>query len=822
VREFPSGTVTFLFTDIEGSTRLLRDLGDAYVDALAEHRRVLREAFQRHGGVEVDAQGDAFFVAFARATDAVAAAAEAQEALRTGPIRVRIGLHTGEPLVTEEGYVGMDVHRGARIAAAGHGGQVLLSQTTRDLLDAKLELRYLGEHRLKDLSGPQRLYQLRSGDFPPLKTLHQANLPVQPTPLIGRERELAEVLDLVRAHRLVTLTGSGGSGKTRLGLQAAAELVEELRDGVWFISLAGVRDPELVEPTIAQTFGVREPQSLADDLTPKETLLLLDNFEHLLAAAPKLIALLAAAPHLKLLVTSRACLRVSGEREYPVLPLVAKEAVTLFTERARAVNPGFEPNEHVSQICRRVDNLPLAIELAAARVRVLTPEAMLGRLEQRLPLLVGGTRDAPERQRTLRATIEWSYDLLAEQEQELFRRLGVFAGSFALEAAEAVCAVELSTIEALLEKNLLRQTQAGRFFMLETIREFALERLAESVDEDTIRRRHAQYFLGIAEHADAAFDRPSFPERAAVVEREHDNFRGALEWALEQRQPDLALALVSALGRFWWFRGYPSEGLLWVKSALALSDERPTTTRARAFRWAAMCAREMGSADAVAYAEESARIFRALGDDTGLEGALATLGGACQVAGDLEAAQRVQEEGEQIARSRGDPTRLAWAVHNLGLIALQQGDRERARPLLEESLGLWRRIDVRQGIANSLCDLGFLELHEGRRSEALELLREALRAASDLGWRQAVAHCLVGVAGAKVAEDPEHAARILGHADALKHELRLKLPGYAAAIAADAEAAAREALGDQPYEAAAAAGRATELDQAIEEALRGA
>src|SRR5439155_10968860 len=339
MRQLPTGTVTFLFTDIEGSTRLLHELGDSYVDALADHRRLLREVFDRHDGVEVDTQGDAFFVAFGRAKDALAAATEARQALSEGPIRVRVGLHTGEPVITEEGYVGIDVHRAARVAAAGHGGQVLVSQTTRDLLGSDVELRDLGEHRLRDLAEPQRLYQLGDREFPALKSLNPSNLPVQPTPLIGREVELGDVLELVRAYRLVTLIGPGGSGKTRLALQAAAELVGEFRDGVWFVALASLRDPRLVLPTIAQTLGVREPQTAAEYLRTKETLLVLDNLEQLLDAVPTLAELLRSAAGLKLLVTSRASLRLSGEREFAVPPLTDEEAVALFTERARAIKP---------------------------------------------------------------------------------------------------------------------------------------------------------------------------------------------------------------------------------------------------------------------------------------------------------------------------------------------------------------------------------------------------------------------------------------------------------------------------------------------------
>ncbi|MCA1678995.1 MAG: adenylate/guanylate cyclase domain-containing protein, partial [Actinobacteria bacterium] len=471
----------------------------------AEHRRLLRTAFAEHCGCEVDTQGDAFFYAFPRAHDAVAGAVAAQRALAAHAwpeglaLRVRIGIHTGEPTATGEGYVGIDVHRAARVMSAGHGGQVLLTQSTRDLLPEKLSdavsLRDLGEHRLKDLTHPQRIYQLAipglENDFPALKTLEArpTNLPIQPTPLIGREQQVTEAVSLVRREgiRLVTLTGAGGTGKTRLALQVAAELLGDFEDGVFFVDLAPITDPQLFVPTVARTLSVRErpgeslSETLKDYLRDKKLLLVFDNFEQLLDAGPAVSALLAGAPHLKALVTSRAPLHVSGEHEYSVPPLAvpdlirsepparlaAYEAVQLFLERAQAVKPEFELTSEnapaVAEICARLDGLPLAIELGAARVRILSPQALLGRLSQRLALLTGGARDAPARQRTLRDTIEWSYGLLNASEQRLFARLSVFLGGRTIDAAEAVCdpAVDLGAavfegLASLVEKSLLR------------------------------------------------------------------------------------------------------------------------------------------------------------------------------------------------------------------------------------------------------------------------------------------------------------------------------------------------------------------------------
>src|SRR3989440_6154928 len=480
IRNLPTGTVTLLFTDIEGSTHLLQQLGDRYAGVLAECRRLLRASFQEWNGHEVVTQGDAFFAAFARATDAVTASVEVQRALASHPwpegvaVRVRMGLHTGEPTLTPEGYVGLDVHRAARIMSAGHGGQVLLSQTTCNLVEQDLTddvtLRDLGEYRLKDLGRPRRLFQLAiSGlpdDFLPLKTLdvYPNNLPVQLTPFIGREQEVAVVCELLRRDdvRLLTLTGPGGTGKTRLGLQVAAELSDLFVDGVFFVNLAPISDSTLVVPAIAQALEMREGtgqpllERLREELRQKQMLLLLDNFEQVVTASVQIVDVLVACPRLKMLLTSREVLHVQAEHEFPVPPLALPDpkrlpdlvmlshnaAVALFLQRAQAVKPDFQLTNAnaraIVEICVRLDGLPLAIELAAARMKLLPPQALLARLEQRLQVLTGMSRDVPARQQTLRNTIEWSYNLLDEQEQRLFRQLSVFVGGCTLEAVEAV------------------------------------------------------------------------------------------------------------------------------------------------------------------------------------------------------------------------------------------------------------------------------------------------------------------------------------------------------------------------------------------------
>src|SRR5215207_5584023 len=443
VSELPSGTVTLLFTDIEGSTRLLEEVGEGYAELLGGHRQVLRDSFARHGGVEFGTEGDAVFAAFAGAAGAVAAAADAQRALAGGPVRVRFGIYTGEPTVTDHDYVGLDVHRTARIAAAGHGGQIVLSEATQALLDDELELRDLGEHRLKDISTPVRLFQVGRNHFPPLRTLSGGHLPLEPVALVGRRQEVAELTLLLGTERcrLVTVTGPGGIGKTSLAVAAAAELLESFEHGVTLVELAAITDPAVVLPAIAEALGVEG--DVARHIGAREQLFVLDNLEQVVAAAGELSRMQSFCPNLSLLVTSREPLRIAGERELPLAPL------------AEAVQPGFSADDGlIAEICSRLDSLPLAIELAAARVKVLSPDQLLLRLNRRLPFLTAGRRDLPERQRTLRATIEWSHDLLAAEEQRLFARLGVFSGGWTLDAAEQVCDAELDVLALLLDKSL--------------------------------------------------------------------------------------------------------------------------------------------------------------------------------------------------------------------------------------------------------------------------------------------------------------------------------------------------------------------------------
>ena len=842
MRDLPAGTVTFLFTDIEGSTKLLRELGDDYAEALAAHRQVLRQAFADHGGTEVDTQGDAFLIVFARAKDAVVAAADAQRALVAGPIRARMGVHTGEPIRTDEGYVGMDLHRGARIAAAGHGGQVLVSQTARDLVEQDLPeglaLRDLGEHRLKDLTRSQRIFQLVAEgldrEFPALATLDSrpTNLPAQPTALIGRERELADVVDLLRRPelRLLTLTGPGGAGKTRLAVQAAADLLDDFPDGAFFVPLAGIAESSLVLPTIARTLGVKEigglslDEALADFLRDRHLLLVLDNFEHLAEAAPQVIDLVLQAPSLKALVASRAPLRVSGEQEYPVPELAEADGIALFSERAQAMKPDFRLNgdgQAVAEICRRLDGLPLAIELAAARAKVLSPPALLERLGQRLPVLTGGARDLPDRQRTLRSTIAWSYELLDDAEQKLFSRLAVFPGTFTLAAAETICEADLDTLTSLVEKSLAQQVD-GRVRMLETIREYAAERFEASGDLDQIRRRHLEFFLALAEEAkdDLEQDRRSsvWLER---IELEHDNCRAGFESARQLGERRLELRLASALSVFWHARSHLDEGRRRVAEALAGDPDAPMSLRGYALRWSALMAHKQGELQTVrALAQEAAAGHRTTGDALGLAHSLNLLGIAAAGEGDYEQARALYDESQSIREQQGDEIGVQSSLHNLGLVAIEQGDFREARRHLEAELALARKTGSERQIANSLTDLGFAVLGQARYEEARAVFEEALRQCFELGWKENMAYAFVGLAAVSIeTDDLERAARILGQAEILGEAIHLQLEQYAGVTRERTEQQLESRLGHARFAACREEGRSIPLENAVALAL---
>jgi predicted ATPase/class 3 adenylate cyclase len=795
--DFPTGTVTFLFSDVEGSTKLLQELGaERYAAALAEHRRVVRDASRAHDGVEMDTQGDACFLAFPTATGALAAAAEITRELAAGPIRVRIGLHTGTPLVTDEGYVGDDVHLGARIAASGHGGQVLVSAATAASVAPgsaphAMSLLVLGEHRLKDIDGAVSIFQLGDRRFPPLRTISNTNLPRPTSSFVGRERELAEVhARLADGVRLLTLTGPGGAGKTRLAVEAATALVSDFQAGVFWVGLATLRDPALVTETISQTLGARN--GLAEHIGERELLVLLDNLEQVIAAAPELSALLSACPNLTLLVTSRELLRVEGEVELAVPPLAVPEAAALFCERAQA-----EPSQEIAELCVRLDSLPLAVELAAARTKALSPGQILERISQRLDLLKGG-RDADPRQETLRATIEWSYDLLSDEEKQLFARLSVFAGGCTLEAAETVTGADLDLLQSLVEKSLLGFS-GGRYRMLETIRELAGEQL-ESGEADAVRRRHRAYVVGLAEANAEQLHTASEAAVSARLAPDYANVRAAVSHALAAGEPDDVGRILGALYPFLISHGHLAEAWEWTEAALAARDRLSSR---------------------------------------GLAETLVAGGEIARFAGDLSRAIELKEE---LATAEDDLQRPNWRAATLAdlcEIALDQGDLPRARSYAEQSAaaGIGARAnlcfaelalrlgDLRSAESNGLAALGGLEEGAFNHACALEVLGETARRSGDEALARSrftdalrsfarlrdgggVADCLDGLSRlAGAAGDHERAGRLQGAAEGLR-EARGRRP-----IRADVP------LPDVP-DSARDQGRAVAFDEAVEYALR--
>ena len=761
----PRGTVTFLFSDIEGSTRLLHELGPSYAQALEQHRLLLRDAFARHQGFEVDTQGDAFFVAFPSAKDAVGGAIESQRALaaHTFPsaaeLRVRMGVHTCEAQPTAEGYVGIGVHRAARICAAGHGGQVLVSQTTRELLEEEpldeVALRDLGPHRLKDLTQAERIYQLLAPglerEFPALETLEArpTNLPVQATALVGRERELRDARERLLADevRVLTLTGAGGVGKTRLALQAAADALEQFPAGTFFIDLSPIADSATVVPAIAGVLGVRESgtqplaEALGEHLAERKLLLVLDNFEHVVAAAPAVSDLLAAAADVKVLATSREPLHLARERVYPVPPLAGEDGVALFVERAQSVRPDFELTEAnasaVAEICRRLDGLPLAIELAAARVVLFPPAALLKRLDERLRLLVGGPRDRPERQRTLRAAVDWSYELLAEPRQALLARLSVFAGGWTLESAEAVGNGDLDVVEglsSLLDKSLVRlegTDEEPRFTMLETIREYARERLEERGEAEQFRRRHAEHLLAFAERERELARGPQEIESLDRVELELDNVRSALDWTIEAGEGVLGLTLAEALEPFWTRRGHLREGLRSLEPLLAASPEAPVAIRAGAYGVAGRLASELGSPErARPWYEQSLELARSAGDREREAWALHGLGFVSALEREHAEARALLEKSHDLFVVLGQHAPAGGRLTFLAWIAQREDDVAAMRSYLERALDAYRRAGDVSGVAGVLAGLGDVALMEGDWAKARDYFAAALTDAS--------------------------------------------------------------------------------------------
>ncbi|HEX2281849.1 MAG TPA: tetratricopeptide repeat protein [Thermomicrobiales bacterium] len=789
----PGGTVAFLFTDIEGSTALWERNRPVMAAAVERHFTLLSEAIAAQAGVIFKTIGDAAQAAFPTVPHAIAAATAAQIALRRedwgelGPLRVRMAIHAGEAMPKDGDYLAPALNRLARVLATGYGEQILLTDTARALatsLPLGYALQDLGKHRLRDLIEAERIYQLCGPglppDFPSLKSLNQqpTNLPTQPTVLIGRERELTTLRTMLSAQetRLVTLVGPGGTGKTRLALQAAAESLENFADGVWWVPLAAVSDPENMAQAIAAPLGIREGpaqpllESLAAHLRSRQTLLLLDNFEHLRDAAPQIQHLLHSAPGLVVLVTSREPLRLRAEREFPVEPLplpvagtaisvedaLAAPAVRLFVERAQARKPAFALDDSnaaaVVAICRRLDGLPLAIELAAARVRILTPAALLARLDQRLSILTGGARDLPERQQTLRAAIAWSYDLLVPPERTLFARLAVFAGGCTLEAAEAVCSAAgglaldlLDGIDSLVQKSLLRQEEGPggdpRFTMLETIREFALERLNELPEADALRQVHADTLLALAENVgrDEVSGEVDLLNR---LEADHANFRQAIAYYTSQGEAGLAqrVRLVAALAHFWRTHGHLAEGRRELEAAIAAKGDIPPAQCAPAIKGAALLAEAQGDLDgAERLNEQVLTLQREMGDLAGVADSLTGLGVIARQRGDLKTARSRHQEALDAWRRAGDAAGTAGALLDLALIRQLEGDYAGAEPAFKESLGLFRQLGDDLGEAHALHYLGLLAMATASLPKAIEWFGESLRLWHAMSIRQMIA-----------------------------------------------------------------------------------
>ena len=906
----PSGTVTLVFTDIEGSTRLLQALGDRYPAVLADHHRLIRDAFAAHGATERGSAGDGLYFVFQGARAAVQAAIDGQLAVTAQPwpddvaVLDRMGIHTGEPVRAAEGYVGLDVHRAARICAAGHGGQILVSQATRDLIASELRpplgLIDLGAHHLRSLDGPpQRLYQVTApglaADFPPPRTTEERrnNLKFEVTSFIGREREIAQAGSMLDRAQLLTLTGPGGVGKTRIGLRLARQLLERFDDGTWVVECGALTAPGLLLPSVVSAIGMTEPAgrgllpTLIDHLANKHLLLVLDDCDPVLSAGAELAeAVLQSCSGVRILVTSREALGVPGESIMPVASLATPEAgaVTgaaalgsvdacrLFIERARAVQPAFYLTDAnapaIAQLCRRLDGIPLAIELAAARVRTLPVEQIAARLDDRFRLLTGGSRTSVARHQTLRATIDWSYDLLTEPERAVLRRLSVFAAGATLEAAEAVCSGDpvdsldiLDLLGRLVEKSLVltdpRSTEA-RFRLLETVRDYARGRLVEAGEGDEALRRHRDWYLELVDQASPTFFHGPEPvDWLRRLDREHEDIRAALEWCLDQPGESRAgLRIASGLWRYWEIRGHLTEGRGWLERMLAAIGDDASALRADGLTGAANLAfmqgdfraasdfhaaslelhRELGDRQSVAYAannlantavqlgeyaqarelyEETIDLTRDLGDIRGMVFGSINLADVAAREGDLVTARTLHEQSLATIRDLGDRWTEAFALDAFGRATGRAGDREGARSLYTEALGMVEELRDRRGVARVLTHLGDLALLEGDDAEARVLFRRSLAIRQDLGDMPGLASAMEHLATAIATADGESAARLHGAAESLRGAIRAMVPPEAAAAHDQVMAELERQLGHDRFEARLREGRLMTPNEAL-------
>jgi predicted ATPase/class 3 adenylate cyclase len=870
--ELPTGIVTFLFTDIQGSTKLLQELGDAYGVVQQEHQRILREAVRAGEGVEIRTEGDSFFVVFTSPVRAVRAAVSAQRGLAEAtwpegrPLRVRMGMHTGEGRVRGGDYLGIDVNRAARIAAAAHGGQVVVSEATRVLVEHDLpegvRIRDLGRHRLKDLEHPERIYDLiidgLTSDFPELKSLDARpnNLPAPLSSFIGREDDRTAVVTLLGEHRLVTLTGPGGSGKTRLSLRAAGDLLDDFPDGVFFVDLSPITDPTLVPSAIALVLGLSEQadrsplETMQQHLRDLRVLLVLDNFEQVVSSAQVVQDLLDAAPEVRVLATSRIPLHLYGEQELAVPPLALPdpehlpgaetlsqyEAVALFIDRARAARQDFAvTNENapaVAEICVRLDGLPLAIELAASRVKLLSPEEILSRLGHRLPLLTGGAANLPERQRTLKSTIEWSFDLLNEPERRLFARLAAFAGGFTLPAADAVANPEgelgidtLDGVSTLADNSLLRTMESvareTRFGMLETIHEYATERLAET-EEEAIRRRQADYVRALAEEGKPHFTGEDSGEWLDRFEREHDNVRAALRWAVTHGEVETALRMVGSLWRFWFGRGHLREGYRRAREVVAMPGAADHPAHLAAAEIAAGgLAYWLNDLEAVTrHYGRAGELARGTEDQILLAEALTSAAYLPMIHGDYDAAQPLFEEALEIARSSKDPGRISEALHALGYLFLLKRDLDQAESLMQEAIEFDRTTGNRWMEADGLASLVEVHMYRERYAAARTGAAEAVALFQELANMAGVGMMLETLAGLTSMEgNHDRSMRIAGAGKRLREEVGGGAPPTLYTFE-DPEPAARAAIGDEAVDRALQEGRAMDVDDAVAYALQ--
>ena len=917
----PTGTVTFLFTDIEGSTRLLQQLGPVYANLLAQHHAILRAAIQEWHGIEVDTQGDAFFAAFGRASEALRAVASMQRRLAGqewpggAAVQVRMALHTGEAALTEVGYVGLDVHRAARLCSAGHGGQVLLSSSIQSLVAADLpegiSLRSLGEHRLKDLQKPEQIFQLvisgLPSEFPALKSLdlRPNNLPVLLTSFIGREDEIEAVKQLLRHERMVTLVGAGGSGKTRLALQVAAEVLEVFPEGVWFIDLAPLSDPAFVPQTVATALNIHEEsgrtiqETLVEHLRAQRVLLILDNCEHLVQACASLAeSLLFKCPGLKVLATSREALGIPGEHLLPVptlslppldllqgnlaenLPVIqSSEALRLFEERAASVQPGFRLTGAnvlaAAQVCQRLDGIPLAIELAAARIRILSPEQILDRLDDRFHLLTGGSRTALPRQQTLQALVEWSHDLLSDPEKVLFRRLSVFTGGWRLEAAEAVCeggeiahSAVLDLLTHLADKSLVLAEPAGagmRYRMLETIREYAQEGSLVSGEVENLRRRHLGFYASLVQNSLKGLTGPDPSTWFKLLDSEKDNLYEALSWAIQSNEQDGDAAgdMAGNLWMWWLERGMLSEGRQWYQKVLEKCQKRGSP-RAKVLLGMATLAWTQGDTQEVSKSldeslailrvlekpdlpdlaqathiqghialdkgnypeadqafQESLDLYREL-DDPYWEGTLVSdLGMLAYHQRDYATARRFQEQSLAMFQDLGNNEITSQTLHRIGEIARLEGDYARAEECYETCLQNYQKLGMKLEIASNLHKLGYIAQYLGDYPKAHARFAESLLIQREVGNKQGIAECLAGLAGlAAVQGQPMRALHLYAAAQAVLDASKVPLAPADLIEWQRDHARACAQLDPAACEHAQEQGRKLGMEKAIEVALR--